>query len=46
MAVINDRILREGDPVDGFIVRRIRADDVIVKDPAGSYRLEFGLQRP
>jgi hypothetical protein len=46
MAVINDRILREGDSVDGFVVRRIRAEDVIVKDPAGSYRLEFGLQRP
>jgi hypothetical protein len=45
MAVINDRIVHEGESVDGYQVTKIRQEDVIVKNGGKSWRLEFGLQQ-
>ncbi len=45
MAVINGRIVHEGDSVDGYQVLEIREEDVIVKESGKSWRLEFGLQQ-
>ena len=45
MAVINGRIVHEGESVDGFQVMTIREEDVIVKEGGKSWRLEFGLKR-
>lgn len=45
MAVINGRIVREGESVDGYQVIQIREDDVVVNDGGKSWRLEFGIQR-
>ena len=45
MAVINDRIIHEGESVDGYQVTKIRQEDVIVKNGGKSWRLEFGLQQ-
>lgn len=43
MAVINSRILHEGDSVDGFTVVSIKPDDVIVREKgAGLWRIRFG----
>jgi len=44
MAVINGRIVHEGESVDGYQVVEIRADDVIVNEGGKSWRLEFGLR--
>jgi hypothetical protein len=44
MAVINGLIVREGESVDGYQVIKIREEDVIVRNGAKSWRLEFGLQ--
>jgi hypothetical protein len=44
MAVVNNRIVREGESVDGFSITQIRPDDVIVSDGAELWRLEFGLK--
>lgn len=41
MAVINGRIVREGHSVDGFTIRQIRSDDVILNDGRQLWRLEF-----
>ena len=45
MVVINDRIVHEGESVDGYQVTKIRQEDVIVKNGGKSWRLEFGLQQ-
>jgi MSHA biogenesis protein MshK len=45
MAVINGRIVREGESVDGYQVMQIREEDVVVNDGGKSWRLEFGMQR-
>jgi MSHA biogenesis protein MshK len=45
MAVINGRIVREGESVDGYQVIQIREEDVVVNDGGKSWRLEFGAQR-
>ena len=45
LAVINDRIVREGDSVDGYSIVQIRSEDVIVNDGTGSWRLEFSLAK-
>jgi hypothetical protein len=45
MAVINGRIVHEGDSVDGYQVVEIRAEDVIVNEGGKSWRLEFGLRQ-
>lgn len=43
MAVINSRILYEGDAMDGYTLVAIRPDDVVVrKDDGGRYRVIFG----
>jgi len=44
LAVINGRILREGESVDGFVIKQIRRDDVVLSDGKESWKLEFGLQ--
>ena len=43
IAVINGRIVREGDSIDGFKVSRISAEEVIVKEGEKSWRLVFRL---
>jgi hypothetical protein len=43
MAVINTRILHEGDKVDGFSVLAIRRDDVVVREKGVVYRVPFGF---
>lgn len=45
MAVINDRIVHEGESVDGYQIVKIREEDVIVKQGGKSWRLEFGLRQ-
>ena len=45
MAVINGRIVHEGDSVDGYQIFKIREEDIIVKKSGESWRLEFGLQQ-
>ncbi len=42
MAVINSRILHEGDKVDGFLILAIRRDDVVVREKGILYRVQFG----
>jgi len=43
MAVVNSRILHEGDTVDGFSLVAIRSDDVVVReDGKGIWRVLFG----
>ena len=46
MAVINGRILREGESLDGFLVTHIHADEVILSDGGTSWRIEFRLKTP
>jgi hypothetical protein len=43
LAVINNRIVREGDSVDGYSIVQIRSEDVIINDGTESWRLEFSL---
>lgn len=45
MAVINDRIVREGESVDGYQITQIRQEDVVVNDGSKSWLLEFGLKQ-
>jgi len=45
MAVINGRIVHEGESVDGYQVVKIREEDVILNQGGKSWRLEFGLQQ-
>jgi len=45
LAVINNRILREGESVDGYDLTQIRKDDVVLNEGGKSWRLEFGLTR-
>jgi hypothetical protein len=43
MAVINSRVVHEGDSVDGFAVVAIRPEDVVVREKEkGLYRVVFG----
>ena len=44
MAVINDRIVREGESVDGFNVIHIHRENVVVNDGKKMWSLEFGLK--
>jgi type II secretory pathway component PulC len=44
MAVINGRIVHEGESVDGYQILKIREEDVIIQQSGKSWRLEFGLQ--
>ena len=45
MAVINGRIVHEGESVEGYQVVEIRVEDVIVNAAGKSWRLEFGLRQ-
>ena len=45
MVVINNRIVREGETIDGFSITKIRAEDVIVTDGTNTWRLEFTLKQ-
>ena len=45
MVVINDRIVHEGESVDGYQILKIREEDVIIQQGGKSWRLEFGLQQ-
>jgi cytoskeletal protein RodZ len=45
MVVINNRVIREGETVDGFSITKIRQEDVIVTDGTNSWRLEFSLKK-
>lgn len=43
MAVINSRVLHEGDSVEDFTVMVIRPDDVVIREKGkGVWRVEFG----
>ncbi len=44
IAVINGRIIKEGESVDGYSVTRIRKDDIIVGDGSKSWRVVFTLK--
>ncbi|MGD2097428.1 MAG: hypothetical protein PVG35_07600 [Desulfobacterales bacterium] len=44
IAVINDRIVREGESVEGYSINQIRQEVVVVNDGAQSWQLEFGLR--
>ena len=45
MAVINGRIVREGESMEGYQIKQIREEDVVVSDGKQSWQLEFGLKR-
>jgi len=45
MAVINGRIVREGESMDGYQIDQIRQEDVVVSDGQESWSLEFGLKK-
>jgi hypothetical protein len=45
MAVINGRIVREGESMEGYQINQIREEDVVVSDGKQSWRLEFGLKQ-
>lgn len=45
MAVINGRIVREGESMDGYQINQIRQEDVVVSDDGQSWSLEFGLKQ-
>jgi hypothetical protein len=45
MAVINGRIVREVESVDGYQINQIRQEDVVVSDGRQSWSLEFGLKQ-
>ena len=41
IAVINGRIIREGESMDGYQINQIRQEDVVVSDGRRSWSLEF-----
>lgn len=45
MAVINGRIVREGESMDGYQINQIRPEDVVVSDGSQLWSLEFGLKQ-
>ena len=45
MAVINGRIVREGESMDGYQINQIRQEDVVVSDGSQLWSLEFGLKQ-
>jgi hypothetical protein len=45
IAVINGRIVREGESMDGYQIDRIRPEDVILSDGKQSWSLKFGLKQ-
>jgi hypothetical protein len=45
LAVVNGRIVREGESVDGYTVTRIRRDYLVVSDGSRSWRVELNLRQ-
>lgn len=45
MAVINGRIVREGESMDGYQINQIRQEDVVVSNGGQFWSLEFGLRQ-
>ena len=45
LAVINNRIVREGESVDGYSITEIRQEDVVLNDGTNAWRLEFSLRQ-
>jgi hypothetical protein len=45
LAVINNRIVREGETVDGYSITEIRQEDVVLNDGTNAWRLEFSLRQ-
>jgi len=45
MAVINGRIVREGESMGGYQINQIRQEDVVVSDGTRSWSLGFGLKQ-
>ena len=45
LAVINGRIVHEGESVDGYQILKIREEDVILNRDGKSWSLEFGLRQ-
>jgi type II secretory pathway component PulC len=45
MAVINGRIVREGESMDGYQIDQIRHEDVVVSDGRQSWSLAFRLKQ-
>jgi len=45
MAVINGRIVREGESMEGYQIKQIREEDVVVSNGQQSWSLEFGLKQ-
>lgn len=41
LAVINNRVLRAGDEIEGYQITRINPDDVVLQRGGKSFRLEF-----
>lgn len=46
IAVINGQILKEGAAVEGYTIRRIRPDDVVVRSGTNDWRLVFSPNPP
>jgi hypothetical protein len=44
IAVINGRIVREGESIEGFQVMRIGTEEVVVREGERKYKLVFKLQ--
>lgn len=44
IAVVNGRIVKEGESVDGYSVTRIRQGDLVVSDGSRSWRVELNLR--
>jgi len=44
IAVINDRIVREGDVIEGMAISRINEDEVILRKGGNNWKLLFRLQ--
>lgn len=45
IAVINGRIVREGEAVGAYTLMRIRPDDIVLHDGSKSWQVIFGLRR-
>ena len=45
IAVVNGSIVREGESVAGYVLMRIRQDDIVLNDGAKSWQLDFSLQQ-
>jgi len=45
IAVVNGRIVKEGESVDGYTVTRIRPGDLVVNDGSRAWRVELNLRQ-